>query len=79
LDVMGWTMVYLEDYASAERFLRQAVERNTSYALAYLHLGQLCLQQNDLEHAHPYLDRAMSLDGDGSIGLVAERLLRQYY
>ncbi len=79
LDVMGWTMVYLEDFATAERFLQQALERDATYALASLHLGQLYLQQQDFDRAYPYIKQASVLGGEGSIGLVAKRLLLRYY
>lgn len=79
LDAMGWTMATLGDAASAERFLQRAVDKDATYALALLHLGQLYLQQQDAEKAHPYLKRAASLAGDNPTGMVARRLLQRYY
>jgi tetratricopeptide (TPR) repeat protein len=79
LDAMGWTMVYLADYASAERFLQQAVEKDASYTLALLHLGQLYLQEQMPDRAYSYLKRASILAGQDAIGQVAKRLLLHYY
>ena len=53
LDTMGWTLLALEDYASAERFLQQALERDPGYPLALLHLGQLYLQWQEKDNALP--------------------------
>lgn len=79
LDAMGWTMVYLEDFATAERFLQKALERDATSALVSLHLGQLYLQQQDFKRAYPYIKQASVLDREGSVGLVAKRLLLRYY
>lgn len=79
LDVMGWTMATLSDFASAERFLHQAVERDATYAPAQLHLGQLYLQQQEFDRAYAYLKRAAELSGQVQVGDTARRLLRQYY
>jgi tetratricopeptide (TPR) repeat protein len=79
LDVMGWTMVSLSDYATAERFLQQAVNRDATYTLALLHLGQLYLQEQNLDRAYPYLKRASLLAGEDTVGLVAKRLLLRYF
>lgn len=79
LDLMGWTMVTLQDYASAERFLQQAVKKDASHKQALLHLGQLYLQQQEPGRAYPYLKKALLLGGDDPAGAVARRLLLQYY
>ncbi len=79
LDVMGMTMIYLSDFASAERFLHQAVEKDNTYAPAQLHLGQLYVQQQNLPRAYAYLKRAAALPGPAQVGETARRLLRQYY
>ncbi|MBE0699337.1 MAG: tetratricopeptide repeat protein, partial [Anaerolineaceae bacterium] len=79
LDVMGWTMVSLSDYATAERFLQQAVNRDATYPLALLHLGQLYLQEQNLDRAYSYLKRASLLAGDDTTGMVAKRLLLRYF
>jgi tetratricopeptide (TPR) repeat protein len=79
LDTMGWAMMALSDYASAERFLHQALEKDDTYPLALLHLGQLYLQQQNPERAYAYLKRAASSDTQGSVALIARRLLQQYY
>lgn len=80
LDLMGWTFYYLEDWASAERFLQQAMAADAKYPAAYLHLGQVYIQQNRLGDALPALQQALQLsDGDSAVGQLASRLISQYY
>lgn len=79
LDVMGWTMVYLGDYISAERFLQEAIEQDPANTLTLLHLGQLYIQKQEMARGYPYLKRASLLSGEDSIGLIARRLLLRYY
>jgi cytochrome c-type biogenesis protein CcmH/NrfG len=79
LDAMGLMLLRLEDDASAERFLQQALEKDATYAPASLHMGQLYLKQDDAGRAYLYLKRAANLGGKNSIGLTARRLLSQYY
>lgn len=79
LDLMGWTLMHVEDYTSAERFLQRAVEMDPALAAAHLHLGQLYLQQQDAVRAYQYLQRASQLDEHNSVGQIARRLLSRYY
>jgi tetratricopeptide (TPR) repeat protein len=79
LDTMGLTMLKLGDDASAERFLQQALEKDATYAPASLHLGQLYLKQEYTGRAYLYLKRAADLAGNNSTGMMARRLLLQYY
>lgn len=79
LDVMGWTMLALGDYASAERFLQQAVDKDATYTQAILHLGQMYLQEQNFDRAYSYLKRASLLAGEDPIGMIAKRLLLRYY
>lgn len=78
LDTMGMVMMRLGDSASAERFLQRALHSDANYAQAYLHLGQLYLQQ-DFRRAYPYLKRAAELAGKSPTGVTARRLLLQYF
>lgn len=78
LDTMGVVMMRLGDSASAERFLQRALHSDATYAQAYLHLGQLYLQQ-DSRRAYPYLKRAAELAGESPTGVTAQRLLLQYF
>jgi tetratricopeptide (TPR) repeat protein len=78
-DVMGMVLLSVGDWASAERYLQHALAGDATYAPAALHLGMLYLRQEMYDQAHPYLQRALSLDADGATGQVARRLLRQNY
>lgn len=79
LDVMGWTLANLGDNASAERFLQQAIQKDTTFALASLHLAQVYLNQQEIAKAYPYLKRAESLSSNSAVGETARRLLQRYY
>ena len=79
LDLMGWTMLYLQDYPSAERFLQQAIQLEAAYAPAHLHLGQLYLQTGQYRKARIHLLQAVSLDQQGITGNMAQRLLDSLY
>ena len=80
LDLMGRMMIALGDTDSAERFLQQAIEKDASFAAAHLHLGQLYLQQNQIEKAYQPLESASQMAGnDAETGLLAKRLLVRYF
>lgn len=79
LDIMGYTLLALGDSASAERFLQRALEEDATFAAASLHLGQLYLEQNAVERARPFLRQAADFSGDDTVGMVARRLLLQYF
>jgi tetratricopeptide (TPR) repeat protein len=79
LDTMGWALVSLADFVTAERFLQRAVERDATYSPALLHLAQIYIQQQDMQRAYTYLKRAQKYAGEGQVSLIAARLLLQYY
>jgi tetratricopeptide (TPR) repeat protein len=79
LDMMGLVLLYLDDISSAERFLQRAIEQDTTYADAYLHLGQLYLQQQDHSQAQIHLRQALQYGQDRPAGSIAQRLLQQYF
>ncbi len=65
LDLMGWTLMYFHDLPSAERFLQQAIQRDETFVLAHLHLGQLYMQTGQYSMAKKHLLQAVSLDQAG--------------
>jgi len=80
LDLMGRVMAGLDDTASAERFLQQAIDKNDHYAAAYLHLGQLYLDEKQPEKAFPLIKKASDLAGsDAETEMLAKRLLDRYF
>lgn len=78
-DVMGWVLMNLGDYASAERFLQQALSLEDRSAQIHLHLGQLYLQMEDMERAFPHLTRARSLGKGTETEILARRLLERFF
>ncbi len=80
LDVMGWSLMALEDMDAAERFLLRALEQDEKYSPALLHLGQLYLEKNDQELAYLYLlQAAHHAQTDAISAGQAQRLLDQYF
>jgi tetratricopeptide (TPR) repeat protein len=80
LDLMGWTFLRLGDSLSAERFLQQALQQDSHYSAAHLHLSQLYLQLGKEELAFPHLQRIRSIEGpDEQAGEIARRLLERYF
>jgi tetratricopeptide (TPR) repeat protein len=79
LDTLGLVLYVLQDYDNAEKFMLQAVSADGNYALAYLHLGQLYLEQDLPQKAKDPLNKALTLDPDGQVGEMASRLLQRYF
>lgn len=80
LDMLGQVLIGLEDFASAERFLQQALDKDLDYPAAHLHLGQLYLNQNQMDWAQYHLALAASEgDQDAEASLIAQRLLARYF
>jgi tetratricopeptide (TPR) repeat protein len=80
LATMGWVMMALEDFVSAERFLLEAIQRDSQLASAHLHLAQVYLQEGNSEDAFLHLTLARTMTNqDPSSAEFARRLLEQYY
>jgi tetratricopeptide (TPR) repeat protein len=79
LDLMGQTLVMLQDYSNGERFLTRALQLDPNYAPAHLHLGMVYLLQGDVTDAHQELSLAQNLLPNSSTGDQAQRLLDQYF
>ncbi|HTX78327.1 MAG TPA: tetratricopeptide repeat protein [Longilinea sp.] len=79
LDTMGLVLYALQDYDNAEKFLLEAIAADNGYASAYLHLGQLYLEQNLPQQAESSLSKAQLLDPNGQVGEMAGRLLQRYF
>jgi tetratricopeptide (TPR) repeat protein len=79
LDVMGYTMYQLGDLISAERFLLQAIEADSSFAPAQLHLGMVYLMQGKDDLALRQLRLVEELAPDSAAARQADRLLNRYF
>ncbi len=79
LDMNGQVMYQLGDLASAERFLQRALEIDSAYAPAHLHLGQVYLQWQRNDSARTHLSSAARLSDGGQVGETASRLLERYF
>lgn len=76
LDCMGQVLMQLEDFVNAERFLLSAIQRDSTYAPAHLHLGMLYLLRDQPDLAYPYLTQAVTLAPVGATGMQAQQLLQ---
>ncbi len=79
LDLMGQTLLLLNDHASAQRFLERAIAADQQYAPAYLHLGMVYLVLGDYPMAQKELELAKSLSPGTSLADQARRLINQYF
>jgi tetratricopeptide (TPR) repeat protein len=78
-DLAGQVGFLLEDYASAEVYLKKSVQMSPTQAAPALHLGLVYMQTGDRTSAYSYLSLARTLDPDGPYGWQAGRLLEQYF
>ena len=79
LDVMAQVMLLLEDYHSAERFARYAIQADPSLATAYLHLGTAYLYLNEPGFARQWLNLAETIDPASPVANIAKRMLDYYF
>lgn len=75
-DLTGQLLLLLEDIEGAKSRLLQAIQLDNNYAPAYLHLGQLYLQQGNKLIAQVYLSRAVLLSPATPIADQAHQLLQ---
>ena len=78
-DLAGQAASLLGDFTTAETFLKKALELAPLQAAPALHMGLVELQAAKLETAFSYLSLAKTLDPDGLVGLMAGRVLGQYF
>jgi len=78
-DLAGQAAFMLEDYSTAEDFLKKAIHLAPTQAAPALHLGLVYLQRGLLPSAYSYLNLAKTYDPDGNYGWQAGRLLEQFF
>ncbi|WP_299024386.1 tetratricopeptide repeat protein [uncultured Thermanaerothrix sp.] len=79
LDLMGWITFLNGDVVQGERFLQQALIKDTHYMPALLHQAQIWLWQREWESAHEALLQVVSQSNNSELVLQAQRLLEQYF
>lgn len=79
LDLMGYGYYLLEDKSNARRFLERALEIDSDYPPANLHIGLLNFSQGDSVSAKGYFQRTIDLAPETSAGIMARRILEKYY
>jgi tetratricopeptide (TPR) repeat protein len=76
LDLMGHIYLLLDDPISARRFLLRALQADSGFPPARLHLGFLYLMEGDRQAAREELHLALSLAQPGSpVAIQADRLI----
>ena len=79
LDLLGETLFLLGDYQTARRFIERALQIDTAYAPALMHLGVISIYQGDGSKARQLLTQARDLAADQATRAQAQRLLEYYF
>jgi tetratricopeptide (TPR) repeat protein len=80
MDTLGYIFMSLGDNVSAERFILDALDADSSNASAHLHLGQLYLMAYRNDDAYTQLTLAVKLDEENSgVKLIAQRLIDRFF
>jgi tetratricopeptide (TPR) repeat protein len=79
LDSIAQVLIRLGDLDSAERFLERALQADSDYAAAHLHLGLIYVLRDDRQRALNEFHLVSSLDPGGAIALQAQRMLETYF
>ena len=79
LDVMAQVMLMLQDYHSAERFSKSALQSDPGFTPAYLHLGMAYIYLGVPDLARQWLGLAETVDPDSWVAAQAKRLVDFYY
>ena len=78
-DLLGSVLVKLDRPLEGEKNLLRALEIDPDLAEAHYHLGSLYLQKQSNDRAYEHLVQAAELDGSGTTGTLARRLLERYF
>jgi tetratricopeptide (TPR) repeat protein len=78
-DLMGWQLLTRDDSDNAIKFLRKSIEEDANSARSHLHYAQALRGVGDFISARSELEKAISIDPDGLVGLMARRLLDQLF
>ncbi len=79
LDVLGRALTELQQWDAAKTMLQRAMDAAPQDSAPPFHLGLLYLQTGDMLSARQYLNQALKLDPNGSVGQQAAKLLQRYF
>lgn len=79
MDLLGRMFMLLGDNITAERFFRKALYQDPGLVAARLHLGQVLLNQGELESAKIQIELAVQLGNGSEESQHAQRLLQTYF
>jgi len=77
LDLLGSAYLVLGDLDNAERFFKQALERDPEESAILIHLGQVSHARGQKEEAFAYWRRASASASNDRLKEMAERLLQE--
>jgi tetratricopeptide (TPR) repeat protein len=61
-DALGWVYYHQGSLLMAKQYIEQAIEKDTNYGTAYVHLGAVFIQKEEPEAAKKALETAKSMD-----------------
>ncbi len=76
-DALGWVYYYQGALLMAKQYVEQAIDQDTSYGPAYLHLGAIYLKKQEFESAKKELKIAQSMNLSEVDQKRMEELLRE--
>jgi tetratricopeptide (TPR) repeat protein len=79
LDLLGETLFLLGDYHTARRFVERALQLDSTYAPALLHLGVISIYQGDSSKARQLFNQARDLASERGTRDQAQRMLEYYF
>jgi tetratricopeptide (TPR) repeat protein len=79
LTLLGKTLYFLGDHSNADKFLKEALDKELEYAPAYLYLGMNSLAQGSSIQARDYFNQASSHGAGTSTAEQANRLLERHF
>ncbi len=79
LDLMAQVLVQQGDLMTAKRFLIRALEIDTEYAPAHLHLGLVYILQDNFEAGYRELNQVLSSGENNPVSDQAHRLIDSYF
>lgn len=79
LDLMAKIMLELQDYYSAESYAQAAIQADTNYTPAYLHLGTAYLNRGEADLSRKWLGLAVKNNPSSWAAAQATRMIEYYF
>ena len=66
LDTIGWVYFKLRDFKKAKKYISQSIELNNKNAIVLEHLGDVLMENDEIDEAVKFYKKALSIDKDNS-------------